>query len=40
MERLRSDYTRMRSMIYGNYPDFDDLMQFIEELEIRINAVK
>ena len=40
MERLRSDYTRMRSMIYGNYPDFDDLMQFIEELEIRINTVK
>lgn len=38
MDRLRSDYATMQSMIYGNYPDFDEMMQFIKELEARINA--
>ena len=37
MDRLRSDYATMQSMIYGNYPDFDEMMQFIKELEVRIN---
>lgn len=38
MDRLRSDYATMQSMIYGNYPDFDEMMQFIKEIEARINA--
>ncbi len=38
VDKLRSDYTMMQSMLYGNYPDFDELMQFIKELEIRINT--
>ena len=37
LDRLRSDYTRMQSMIYGNYPDFYEMMQFIKDLEARIN---
>ena len=37
MGRLRSDFTMMQSMIYGSYPDFDQMMMFIKELEIRIN---
>ncbi len=40
MERLRSDYARMQSMIYGNYPDFDEMMQFIKKLETQINAAE
>ena len=39
MDRLLSDYTKMHSMIYGNHPDFDELMQYIKELEARINAM-
>ena len=39
MGRLRSDYAMMRSMIYGNYPDFDEMMQFIKKLEARINEI-
>ena len=38
LERLRSDYAMMQSMIYGNCPDFDEMMQFITDLESRINA--
>jgi hypothetical protein len=38
MDRLRSDYKKMQSMIYGYYPDFDEMMKFIKELEARINA--
>lgn len=38
MDRLRSDYKKMQSMIYGNYPDFDEMMQFTKELEARINT--
>ena len=40
MDRLRSDYTMMQSMIYGNYPDFDEMMHFIKELETRINSAE
>ena len=40
MDRLRSDYSKMRSMIYGNYPDFDEMMLFIKDLEAQINAVE
>ena len=38
MDRLRSDYKKMQSMIYGYYPDFDEMMQFIKDLEALINA--
>ena len=37
LERLRSDYAMMQSMIFGNYPDFDQMMLSIKELETRIN---
>ena len=40
MDRLRLDYTMMQSMIYGNYPDFDEMMHFIKELETRINSAE
>lgn len=40
MDRLRSDYARMQSMIYGDSPDFDEMMQFLKELEVHINETK
>ena len=40
MDRLRSDYKKMQSMIYGYYPDFDEMMQFIKDLETRINSTR
>ena len=38
IDRLRSDYAKMKAMIYGEYPDFDTLMSFIADLEQKINA--
>lgn len=38
LDRLRSDYAMMHSMIYGDYPKFDEMMQFIKELETQINT--
>jgi hypothetical protein len=29
----------MKEMIYGDYPDFETLMQYIEQLENEINAL-
>lgn len=40
IDRLRSDYKQMRSMIYGEYPDFEMLMSYIAELENTINSFR
>jgi len=37
---LRRDYVRMRNMIYGNYPAFDDIMDTLQQLENEIKALK
>jgi len=34
---LRSDYSKMHSMIYGEYPDFDEMLEYIEYIENQIN---
>ena len=34
---LRKDYDLMKSMIYGEYPSFDEILKTIEELENDIN---
>ena len=40
-ERLRADYDNMRlSFIYGEAPDFDNLMRRLEELQGRFRAVE
>ena len=36
-EALRRDYTKMAGMIYGERPDFDDLMAEIANIEQKIN---
>lgn len=35
---LQADYRAMQEMIFGNSPDFDDLLQTLAELQQRINA--
>ena len=34
---LRQDYRDMRSMIYGNYPEFDAILETLKNLEDKIN---
>ena len=34
---LRKDYAKMKSMIFGYYPNFDELMSKIKEVESKIN---
>lgn len=36
---LKKDYYSMKNMMFGDYPDFDILMQYIGELEIEINTL-
>lgn len=35
---IRNDYAKMRNMIYGNYPDFDEILDSIKKLENEINS--
>ena len=37
IDRLEADYSKMRSMIYGEYPSFEEILSGIELLEIDIN---
>ena len=37
-EALKRDYAKMASMIYGEHPDFDDLMTEIAKIEVKING--
>jgi len=38
-EKLRADYRNMREMIFGQVPEFDDIMDIIAALEAEINAL-
>lgn len=35
---IRKDYAKMRNMIYGEYPDFDTILDSIKHLEEEINS--
>lgn len=37
LSRLKKDYEDMKSMIYGEYPSFDEIMIVIKNIEERIN---
>ena len=39
MEALRQDYASMQNMMFGETPDFDELMEYIKELETEINSL-
>lgn len=40
LKPLHNDYKRMSVMIYGDYPDFDAIMNNLRDLEHEINACK
>ena len=37
VNELKNDYNDMKSMIYGKYPSFDEIIEIIRELEEEIN---
>lgn len=39
IDRLRDDYKNMRNMIYGDYPEFDEILEGLKEIEKRINGI-
>jgi hypothetical protein len=39
LERIRTDYTAMSGMIFGEIPEFEEIIQSVNDLETRINAV-
>ena len=40
MDALRSDYAAMREMVFGRYPDFDDVTATLKELQAEISEAK
>ena len=36
--RLRDDYSRMREMIFGEYPSYEEIMEGIRNLEEEVNG--
>jgi hypothetical protein len=39
LERIRTDYSAMSGMIFGEIPEFEQIIQSVNDLETRINAV-
>ncbi len=39
LEHLEKDYIEMENMIYGNYPSFQEIMETLQKLENKINAL-
>ncbi len=39
MDALRADYQAMRNMIYGNIPDFDEIIVFLKKLQEEIHKL-
>jgi hypothetical protein len=39
MEELKKDYRSMRTMIFGDTPEFDEIIKGLSELEERINRI-
>ena len=37
IDLLKKDYANMKEMIYGEYPNFDKLLEIIKNIEIKIN---
>lgn len=39
LERIRTDYTAMSGMIFGEIPEFEQIIRSVNDLETRINAI-
>ena len=40
MSALQEDYQAMRNMIYGNIPEFEEILLFLEKLQEEIHGLK
>ena len=39
MDDVKADYIAMKNMIYGEYPDFDDIIDCLKQLELEVHAL-
>lgn len=39
MKELRKDYKQMQNMIYGDYPDYDTIIEYLKGLEEEIHKL-
>lgn len=39
LDALKEDYQAMRNMIYGNIPEFEDILAFLEKLQSEIHEL-
>ncbi len=39
-KELQEDYQAMRNMIYGNIPEFDEILEFLKKLEKEVHRLK
>ena len=40
LNALQEDYQAMKNMIYGNIPEFEDILAFLELLQAEIHELK
>ncbi len=40
LSALQEDYQAMRNMIYGNIPEFEEILEFLEKLQEEIHALE
>ena len=40
LDALREDYQAMRNMIYGNVPEFEEILEFLEKLQEEIHGLE
>lgn len=39
-KELEDDYQAMRNMIYGNIPEFEEILEFLEKLQEEIHGLE
>lgn len=40
LSALQEDYQAMRNMIYGNIPEFEEILEFLEKLQEEIHGLE
>ncbi|MBQ8260738.1 MAG: hypothetical protein IJZ00_00440 [Lachnospiraceae bacterium] len=40
LSALQEDYQAMRNMIYGNIPEFEEILAFLEKLQAEIHGLE
>ena len=39
LNALKEDYQAMRNMIYGNIPEFEEILEFLEKLQEEVHGL-